>query len=146
MEEEPKPAPAARRRPRGRLRRRRRPLRRDRTCARRWCGSTTIKFENDKAEIRPNAGTVLDQTAAALQKCPEVKVRLNAYTDSNGSDAYNQKLSDRRANAVREYLESQGVAAGRIEAHGLGESNPIADNATAEGRAENRRVEIEPIH
>jgi OOP family OmpA-OmpF porin len=105
-----------------------------------------IKFENDKAEIRPNAGTVLDQTAAALQKCPEVKVRLNAYTDSNGSDAYNQKLSDRRANAVREYLESQGVAAGRIEAHGLGESNPIADNSTAEGRAENRRVEIEPIH
>jgi OOP family OmpA-OmpF porin len=105
-----------------------------------------IKFENDKAEIQPNASTVLDQTAGALQKCPDVKVRLNAYTDSNGSDAYNQKLSDRRANAVREYLESQGVAAGRIEAHGLGESNPIADNKTAEGRAENRRVEIEPLH
>ena len=105
-----------------------------------------IKFENDKAEIQPNASTVLDQTAGALQKCPDVKVRLNAYTDSNGSDAYNQKLSDRRANAVREYLESQGVAAGRIEARGLGESNPIADNATAEGRAENRRVEIEPVH
>jgi outer membrane protein OmpA-like peptidoglycan-associated protein len=105
-----------------------------------------VKFENDKAEIQPNASTVLDQTAGALQKCPDVKVRLNAYTDSNGSDAYNQKLSERRANAVREYLESQGVAAGRIEAHGLGESNPIADNATAEGRAENRRVELEPIH
>src|SRR5262245_22680883 len=105
-----------------------------------------IKFENNKAEIRPNASTVLDQTAGALEKCPDVKVRLNAYTDSNGSDAYNQKLSDRRANAVREYLEAQGVAPGRIEAHGLGESNPIADNSTAEGRAENRRVEIEPIH
>jgi outer membrane protein OmpA-like peptidoglycan-associated protein len=105
-----------------------------------------IKFENNKAEIQPNASTVLDQTAGALQKCPDVKVRLNAYTDSNGSDAYNQKLSDRRAKAVREYLESQGVAKGRIEAHGLGESNPIADNKTAEGRAENRRVEIEPIH
>ena len=105
-----------------------------------------IKFENDKAEIQPNASTVLDQTAGALQKCPDVKVRLNAYTDSNGSDAYNQKLSERRANAVREYLEAQGVAAGRIEAHGLGESNPIADNKTAEGRAENRRVEIEPVH
>jgi outer membrane protein OmpA-like peptidoglycan-associated protein len=104
-----------------------------------------IKFENDKAEIQPNASTVLDQTAGALQKCPDVKVRLNAYTDSNGSDAYNQKLSDRRANAVREYLESHGVAEGRIEARGLGESNPIADNKTAEGRAENRRVEIEPI-
>jgi outer membrane protein OmpA-like peptidoglycan-associated protein len=105
-----------------------------------------IKFENDKAEIRPNAGTVLDQTAGALSHCPDVKVRLNAYTDSNGSDAYNQKLSERRATAVREYLESHGVAKGRIESHGLGESNPIADNATAEGRAENRRVEIEPIH
>ena len=105
-----------------------------------------IKFENDKAEIQPNASTVLNQTAGALSKCPETKVRLNAYTDSNGSDAYNQKLSDRRANAVREYLEAHGVTAGRIEAHGLGETNPIADNATAEGRAENRRVEIEPIH
>jgi len=105
-----------------------------------------IKFENDKAEIQPNASTVLDQTAGALQKCEDVRVRLNAYTDSNGSDAYNQKLSERRANAVREYLEAQGVAEGRIEAHGLGESNPIGDNATAEGRAENRRVEIEPIH
>ena len=105
-----------------------------------------IKFENDKAEIQPNASTVLNQTAGALQKCPDVKVRLNAYTDANGSDAYNQKLSERRANAVREYLEAQGVAAGRIEAHGLGESNPIADNKTAEGRAENRRVEIEPVH
>lgn len=105
-----------------------------------------IKFENDKAEIQPNASTVLDQTAGALEKCPDVKVRLTAYTDSNGSDAYNMKLSDRRANAVREYLEAHGVAAGRIESKGLGESNPIADNSTAEGRAENRRVEIEPIH
>jgi OOP family OmpA-OmpF porin len=59
-----------------------------------------IKFENDKAEIQPNASTVLDQTAAALEKCPDVKVRLSAHTDSNGSDAYNQRLSDRRATAV----------------------------------------------
>jgi len=105
-----------------------------------------IKFENDKAEIQPNASTVLDQTAGALEKCPDVKVRLTAHTDSNGSDAYNQRLSDRRATAVREYLEAHGVGAGRIEARGFGESNPIADNSTAEGRAENRRVEIEPIH
>jgi outer membrane protein OmpA-like peptidoglycan-associated protein len=105
-----------------------------------------IKFQNDKAEIQPNAGTVLDQLAAALQRCPETRVRLSAYTDSNGSEAYNEKLSQRRAEAVREYLESRGVAAGRIEAQGLGESNPIADNSTAEGRAQNRRVEIEPLH
>ena len=105
-----------------------------------------VKFENDKAEIQPNAGTVLSQIAAALQRCPETRVRLSAYTDSNGSDAYNQNLSQRRADAVREYLESQGVSAGRIESQGLGESNPIADNSTAEGRAQNRRVEIEPIH
>jgi outer membrane protein OmpA-like peptidoglycan-associated protein len=105
-----------------------------------------IKFENAKAVIQPNASTVLDQTAGALQHCPDVRVRLDAYTDSNGSDAYNMKLSQRRADAVRDYLVAHGVSASRIEAHGLGESNPIGDNKTAEGRAENRRVEIAPLH
>jgi OOP family OmpA-OmpF porin len=105
-----------------------------------------IKFQNDKADIQPNASTVLEDTAVAMKRCPDVRIRLNAYTDANGSDAYNLKLSQRRADAVREYLESHGVAEGRIEAHGLGESNPIGDNSTAEGRAENRRVELEPLH
>jgi OmpA-OmpF porin, OOP family len=104
-----------------------------------------VKFQNDKADIQPNAGTVLQQIADGLQRCPETRVKLSAYTDSNGSDAYNQKLSQRRAESVRDYLVSHGVDASRIEAHGLGEANPIADNSTAEGRAENRRVEIEPI-
>jgi OOP family OmpA-OmpF porin len=62
------------------------------------------------------------------------------HTDSIGSDAYNQKLSDRRTATVREYLIAQGIAEGRMEPKGFGESQPVADNKTAEGRAENRRV------
>ena len=104
-----------------------------------------VKFDNASAKLGPNAGTVLDETVTALQRCENRRVRLNAYTDSNGSDAYNEKLSQKRAESVRAYLVSHGVSASRIEAHGLGEKNPIADNSTAEGRAKNRRVEIEPI-
>ena len=104
-----------------------------------------VHFENDKATLGPNAAAILDETVTALQKCPDKQVRLNAYTDSSGSDAYNEKLSQRRAETVREYLVSHGVSASRIEAKGLGESNPIADNSTPEGRAQNRRVELEPI-
>ncbi|PZO31710.1 MAG: flagellar motor protein MotB, partial [Betaproteobacteria bacterium] len=65
------------------------------------------------------------------------------HTDSIGSDAYNQKLSERRAQAVKDYMVSKGVAADRIQIKGMGESQPVADNKTKEGRAKNRRVEIE---
>ena len=104
-----------------------------------------VNFANDSAEVGPNAAKLLDETVTALQRCPNRRVRLNAYTDSNGSDAYNEKLSQRRAESVREYLVSHGVSASRIEARGLGESDPIADNSTPEGRAQNRRVELAPI-
>jgi OOP family OmpA-OmpF porin len=104
-----------------------------------------VKFDNDKSELGPNAGAILDETIAALQRCPEKRVRLNAHTDSVGSEQYNEALSQRRADSVRAYLVSHGIAASRIEAHGFGESNPIADNSTPEGRAQNRRVELEPI-
>jgi outer membrane protein OmpA-like peptidoglycan-associated protein len=104
-----------------------------------------VNFDNDKADIKFSSVTVLDETVMHLKGCPARRVRLTAYTDSNGSDAYNQKLSQRRADSVRSYLVSHGIDAGRIEAEGRGESNPIADNATPEGRAENRRVELEPI-
>jgi OOP family OmpA-OmpF porin len=104
-----------------------------------------IKFDNDKSVLGPNAPAILDETVTALQRCPEKRVSLSAYTDSNGSSKYNEALSQRRADSVREYLVSHGVAASRIEARGLGESNPVADNSTPEGRAENRRVELEPI-
>jgi OOP family OmpA-OmpF porin len=104
-----------------------------------------VNFANDSAEIGANAATLLDETVTALQRCPSRRVQLDAYTDSNGSDAYNEKLSQRRADSVREYLVSHGVSASRIEARGHGESSPVADNSTPEGRAQNRRVEIAPI-
>jgi outer membrane protein OmpA-like peptidoglycan-associated protein len=104
-----------------------------------------VKFDHDKSELGPNAGSILDETVTALQRCPEKRVRLDAYTDSAGSDAYNQTLSQRRADSVRAYLVQHGVAAARIDARGLGESNPVASNDTAEGRAQNRRVELQPI-
>jgi OmpA-OmpF porin, OOP family len=104
-----------------------------------------VNFDNNKSDIKPAGAAVLDETATLLQRCPARRVRLTAHTDSNGSDAYNMKLSQRRADSVRSYLVSHGIDASRIEAEGRGESNPIADNATPEGRAENRRVELEPI-
>jgi OOP family OmpA-OmpF porin len=104
-----------------------------------------VNFDNNKSEVKPEGAVVLDETATLLKRCPARRVRLTAHTDSNGSDAYNMKLSQRRADSVRSYLVSHGIDASRIEAEGRGESNPIADNATPEGRAENRRVELEPI-
>ncbi|HKA15932.1 MAG TPA: OmpA family protein [Myxococcota bacterium] len=104
-----------------------------------------VNFANNKSDINAKAAASLDETVRVLQGCPEHRVRLDAYTDSVGSDKYNQALSQRRADSVRTYLISHGIAASRIEAKGFGEANPVADNATAEGRAENRRVELEPI-
>jgi OOP family OmpA-OmpF porin len=102
-----------------------------------------VHFANDSSEITPQAGAALGDTVVVLQSCPEERASLNAYTDSSGSDTYNQDLSQRRAESVRTYLIEQGIPESRIEAHGFGELNPVADNGTPEGRAENRRVEIQ---
>lgn len=104
-----------------------------------------VRFANDSSDITPEAAAALSDTVVALQSCPERRASLNAYTDSSGSDAYNQALSQRRADSVRMYLIEQGIDASRLDAQGLGETNPVADNGTPEGRAENRRVEIQPI-
>ena len=78
-----------------------------------------------------------------LVQHPELRIRIEGHTDSEGEDAYNQQLSEQRATAVRSYLvEKYGVAAQRLETAGLGESKPVADNATPEGRQQNRRVEL----
>jgi outer membrane protein OmpA-like peptidoglycan-associated protein len=74
-----------------------------------------------------------------------VNIEVAGHTDSRGSDAYNIKLSQRRAEAVRDYLISKGIAADRLSAKGYGESQPVADNATDEGRFKNRRVELVPL-
>ena len=80
--------------------------------------------------------------ATTLKAYPDAKIEIEGHTDSMGSETYNQALSERRANTVKTYLVSLGIAAGRITTRGFGETQPVADNATAAGRAENRRVII----
>jgi OOP family OmpA-OmpF porin len=101
-----------------------------------------VYFDFDKATIKPEGKVVLNEAAALLQKHERVVVEVAGHTDSVGTDAYNQGLSERRANAVRDYLTSKGVKASRLTARGYGESRPVASNDTKEGRAENRRVEL----
>lgn len=103
-----------------------------------------VNFDNDSAELRPDADEILGKAARVLKEWGDVKVEVAGYTDSNSTDEYNRDLSNRRANAVRDYLISRGVDANRLTARGYGEANPIADNATEEGRAKNRRVELVP--
>jgi len=100
-----------------------------------------ILFAFDRAELQPQATAVLAPLASALTgDGPPIEV--DGHTDSLGSDAYNQALSQRRAAAVARYLTTHGVNAARLRVHGHGEREPVADNATKPGRAHNRRVEI----
>ncbi len=104
--------------------------------------SGSILFASGKAILLPSAETKLDEVAEALKAESNHKIVVEGYTDSRGSDATNQELSRRRAEAVRAYLVTRGVDAASIDAVGLGASSPIADNNSPEGRANNRRVEI----
>jgi len=99
-------------------------------------------FDFNKATLKPSGKTLVDAAVKAMKDNSTMRVRVEGHTDSIGSDAYNQKLSERRANAVRDYMIEQGISPSRITAVGFGESKPVASNKTAEGRAENRRVEI----
>lgn len=101
-----------------------------------------VVFETGKAQLKPGAVDRLRPLAGYLQANPQVRVRIDGHTDAQGSDAYNQQLSNARANAVRQALASAGIDPGRIEAIGHGEANPIADNRTDAGRQQNRRVEV----
>jgi OmpA-OmpF porin, OOP family len=102
-------------------------------------------FDFDKSVIKPDARAKLDDLVSKLAGVNLEVIVAVGHTDSIGTDAYNMGLSARRANAVKQYLVSKGVEANRIYTEGKGESQPIADNRTAEGRAKNRRVEIEVI-
>jgi outer membrane protein OmpA-like peptidoglycan-associated protein len=105
--------------------------------------SGSVLFASAKSDVLPDADTKLNEVAKALtEQDPDAKILVEGYTDSQGGASYNQDLSQRRAASVRQYLVSQGVASDRITAQGFGLTNPIADNATPEGRANNRRVEI----
>lgn len=101
-----------------------------------------VNFEYDQARLTANAKTILDNVGEELVAHPAIEVELSGHTDSRGSDAYNQRLSEQRAKSVLEYLESKGVEASRMGAIGVGEAKPVADNETEEGRELNRRVEL----
>jgi outer membrane protein OmpA-like peptidoglycan-associated protein len=105
--------------------------------------SGSVLFASNKTELLPAAQRKLDDVADALSKQdPESKFIIEGHADSQGSAEFNQALSQRRAEAVRAYLVSRGVSADRATAQGFGLTRPIADNSSAEGRANNRRVEI----
>ncbi len=101
-----------------------------------------ILFEVDSYVLKPNAREELNSMANVLKNYPDTKIKVDGHTDSTGSDSYNQGLSERRAKSVATYLNSLGVTADRITQTGFGESMPVADNNTVEGRQLNRRVEI----
>lgn len=103
-----------------------------------------VKFDFDRAVVKPDSYGDIQNLADFMKEYGQTTTVLEGHTDSVGTDAYNQRLSERRANAVREVLVNQyGVEAGRVDAVGYGESRPVADNATDAGRAINRRVEAE---
>lgn len=101
-----------------------------------------FSFDTGRADIKPNMRPVLDQFANGLAQQPTTEVRIVGHTDNTGSDALNNQLSIDRAQATKRYLVARGVQADRIVIAGRGEAEPVADNATDNGRARNRRVEI----
>jgi len=106
---------------------------------------TDTFFAFDKSVLQPAGKAKLDDLASKLQGTDIEVVIATGHTDSTGSDAYNQKLSVRRAQAVKAYLVSKGLPADRVLADGKGEKQPVASNKTKEGRAQNRRVEVEVV-
>jgi OmpA-OmpF porin, OOP family len=102
----------------------------------------TVYFDTRKATIKRVSFALLDEVAQALTDHPAIKVRIEGHTDSQGKDKFNLKLSQKRAESVRKYLSDRGIDVFRMEAQGFGESVPISDNRTSDGRAQNRRVEF----
>jgi len=107
---------------------------------------TGVTFETSKSIIRPSSFAKLDEVAEALKNNPDVRVEISGHTDNAGSAAGNAKLSQARAEAVRQYFIDKGIAGDRMVARGFGESRPVATNDTPEGMAQNRRVEMAKIN
>lgn len=99
-----------------------------------------VLFDHDKATIKPGFENLFDDAVKVLKLNPELTIEVQGHTDSSGSEAYNQTLSERRAQAVKQYLVDHGVNASRLTTQGFGESTPMTSNDTKEGRAHNRRV------
>jgi OOP family OmpA-OmpF porin len=104
--------------------------------------SADVLFEFDRYALKPEGKAKLDELVGQIKGIALEVIIAVGHTDRIGSEAYNQKLSVRRAKAVRDYLVGHGIAASRVTVEGFGESHPVASNATAEGRAQNRRVEL----
>ncbi|MBK7248129.1 MAG: OmpA family protein [Flavobacteriales bacterium] len=103
---------------------------------------TGIQFDSGRSTIKSSSNSILDQVVDVMTENPSYDLSINGHTDSQGDDAKNQKLSEERAAAVRTYLIGKGVSADRLQSFGHGETMPVEDNATAAGRAKNRRVEF----
>ncbi len=101
-----------------------------------------ILFATGKSDLNASSKTALSQFASSLQANPDTDVQIYGHTDSTGSDSVNQPLSEKRASAVKNYLASQGVSGSRMTTQGMGSSQPVADNSTKAGQAQNRRVEV----
>src|SRR5262245_19502564 len=107
--------------------------------------ASDVLFDFDKSVVKPEGKSKLDDLSGKVKGVNLEVVIAIGHADSIGSDAYNQKLSVRRAESVKAYLVSKGIEANRIYTEGKGEKQPVASNKTADGRAKNRRVEIEVI-
>lgn len=105
-----------------------------------------LYFETGTSVIKKGPHNNLDEVVTVMEKNPKLKVEVQGYADNRGSAEFNQSLSEKRAEAVRDYIVSKGIDKDRIKAKGYGSSNPVMSNDTAEGRAKNRRVELKPIY
>lgn len=101
-----------------------------------------VNFKPASAELTEGAKKTLDDVATTLNQFPNVRAEVQGHTDNTGDATYNEQLSQRRAQAVVDYLNGKGVTKQRLNAHGYGPKQPIADNATSAGRLQNRRVEL----
>jgi OOP family OmpA-OmpF porin len=105
-----------------------------------------VNFETGRSALTPGSFVILDQVAGSLVANPEIQIEIAGYTDNTGSALVNRRLSLARAAAVRAYLARKGVAPSRMAARGFGPASPVATNATAAGRAQNRRVELHKLN
>jgi outer membrane protein OmpA-like peptidoglycan-associated protein len=104
-----------------------------------------ITFAYDSDAVQPQFQPTLNEVASVLTQYPKTYIDIYGHTDADGSEAYNQGLSERRATSVQNYLAAKGVQSVRMATKGYGETQPIASNETAEGKAQNRRVEIKIV-
>lgn len=104
-----------------------------------------VQFEFNSSELTASSSESLDKVVDAMNEYDQLRIEIQAHSDNMGDAGYNQSLSEKRANSVRDYLIGQGISSGRMVAKGYGETQPVADNDTSDGRAANRRVELKVI-